>query len=338
MRYVQLFVCNYLKVFIVSTVLKFCACACILYLGPTFQLGTVAIFIKSVDGGPDWQILNKVICAWRDQEEKVREACGLDSVTARYDGCVVYTRQNTRRNLRNVDANEYKPATSAYDIILENEMSKNAAASFGNTTFEPTHIHIDDNHIKNMKVDFEWAEFIANKSAEYMYHQSDKSETRRLKNYDEIPWFNYFPMTDVKTEYYFRYSGSQTIPPCYGKYFKDTPTRKNRHQTLAWRVMKDPVLISSRQLKEMHRLLKYRIAPPSSPVAACTRDSAAKMVGQERVDVARPLQETRDTHYMVFCECTNWRSTFEEDKNWCLHNSLEDRLYKWPYNFDSSGF
>lgn len=62
--------------------------------------------------------------------------------------------------------------------------------------------------------DFDWDAFIA---AQYDRDAAAKSmhqERRTLFEYEHVPWFNYFAMLAVRTEYYYRYSGTQTIPPC----------------------------------------------------------------------------------------------------------------------------
>jgi Eukaryotic-type carbonic anhydrase len=291
------------------------------------KLASVTVFLDVRSNQADWPILNRIICAWREAEENNRAACGLASIREKYDGCTVYSRGRRLKKINEtIEETTYSPATSAYDIIYKNEMLRYMSVN-SNVSYEPTKIHIDQDDT-NMD-DFDWNEFLAEREKEGA-HQANTTLSRRLNNYDNIKWFNYFPLTDVKTEYYFRYSGSQTIPPCYGKYF---PGDRNRHQTAAWRVLKDPMLISQRQNDEMHRLLRMRIAPKSSPINACQADTAAKVEGN-RVNVARPLQQTRDTHYMVFCECDNWKSKFRQDQDWCARvRNKNDRLYKDPYNF-----
>jgi hypothetical protein len=104
--------------------------------------------------------------------------------------------------------------------------------------------------------------------------------------------------------------------------------------------MKDPILVSTRQIDEMHRLLKYRIAPSNDPLRRCQSDTAGKAyVGNsKRINVTRPLQSTNAVHYMVFCEC-RWVSRFVEDQAWCANNPDQlTRLYKHPYNFPTNGF
>ena len=101
--------------------------------------------------------------------------------------------------------------------------------------------------------------------------------------------------------------------------------------------MKDPIRIHSRQLDEMRRLMRERIAPVDDPVMACQPDTAAKIDG-EIVDTARPVQPLHEVHFMVFCECNDWPSKWPEDREWCAIEDINERFYDTPYNFPSSGF
>ena len=102
--------------------------------------------------------------------------------------------------------------------------------------------------------------------------------------------------------------------------------------------MKDPIRVPPRQIEEMHRLLRERIAPLNDPIRPCQLDTAAKRLpNSTRVSVARPIQSTRPVHFKVFCECDDWPSKFPEDRKWCEMNKL-DRLYQHPYNFETESF
>jgi hypothetical protein len=155
---------------------------------------------------------------------------------------------------------------------------------------------------------------------------------RKLLQYDEIEWFNYWPMLGVRTEYYFRYSGSQTIPPCYGNFQEDTRAGTNH-----WRVMKDPIRIHPRQLRELQRLIADRISPKDSLVSACQPDTAAKVQRDGNtvinVDTARPLMSWEKVHFKTFCECKDWGSKWPEDRKWCKITDINERFYEKPYNF-----
>jgi carbonic anhydrase len=284
------------------------------------EMATISIFLQAYDKQKDYPILNRVICAWREAEEKTRRQCGLPSVTTSYPGCFFYgnsTRYSGRREA------EDRRVVSAHDIIVQNHIQKTVTE-----TYNPVKISLSDHDFDDMS-DFDWDGFI-----EELYETDNKSEHgRHLLNYEHVPWFNYFPMTGVKTEYYYRYSGSQTIPPCYGSFFPGT----NRKQTNHWRVMKDPILVGKRQIAEMNRLLRERIAPPDDPIAACKRDTAA-IVRKGKVSTARPLQDTHKVHFKVFCECQDWKSKFVEDQQWCKIKNQLERYYGHPYNFESDGF
>lgn len=173
-----------------------------------------------------------------------------------------------------------------------------------------------------------------------MHHGGNYTEDlhrqfRELFQYEELEWFNYWPMLGVRTEYYFRYSGSQTIPPCYGNFIEESRVGTNH-----WRVMKDPIRIHTRQLTELRRLTADRIAPIDSAVNACQPDTAAKVTrdGNDKdkvVDVnnARPLMSWTKPHFKTFCECKDWESKFPEDRNWCAIEDINERFYNKPYNF-----
>jgi hypothetical protein len=296
------------------------------------QMGTVSFFLQSYDDTPDYDMLNRVICQWRRAEDQNRAACGLPSVETEYPGCHSYSRGNAAsttagRKLRTtVDANATladKPL-SAHDIIIHNYL---------NPTGERKTITMDEEDYKD-EDDFDWAAFIAD-----VYENERQVQNRRhLRDYDHVgPWHNYWPLIGVKTEYYYRYSGSQTIPPCYGRFVEGN----NRAQTNNWRVMKDPIRISKRQLAELHRLLRERIAPPTDPLVACQPDTAAKVDPTTNfVDVARPLQQVEKAHHMVYCECENWGSQWEEDKDYCriFRDDRNARYFQHPYNFYTEGF
>lgn len=104
--------------------------------------------------------------------------------------------------------------------------------------------------------------------------------------------------------------------------------------------MKDPIRIHTRQLKEMHRLLRERIAPIESPRNACELDTAARVEEDGTAWVARPIQELDETHDHWFCECEDWGSKVPEDKLWCRSGD-RDKDYRWyerPYGWGGESF
>ena len=300
-------------------------------------MGTVTIFLEAYDDTPDYDVLNKLICTWRAHEDMTRAECGIDSVLTEYPGCLSYSRQNdgggvatqgVSRNMiqRAADDGTPRRAVSAHDVILNNHL--NMASD---ETYEPASILLDTDRHDVDDTNIDWNAFIAE---QYMkdeeYHLG-----RELLNYDHVDWFNYFGMLGVRTEYYYRYSGTQTIPPCHGKFVPGG----NRENTNHWRVMKDPLRISKRQLNEMHRLLRERIAPIDAPVNACKSDTAAKVNSDTgEVNVARPLQSKNEIHYVTFCECDDWPSKWLEDQEWCSITEKKTRFYDRPYTFVANQF
>lgn len=292
-------------------------------------MGTVAIFLQAYDNAKDWDVLNRVICAWRDDEEKTRRECGMNSVSSAYSGCVQYTRghvnsTNVHRG-RKVQESGRNRAVSAHDLFFHNHRHMTA-----NQSYNPFKIQTDMPDDLN---DFEWEDFVAEQYEKEA--AEDKRHGRELLNYNNVgPWFNYFPMLEVRTEYYYRYSGTQTIPPCYGNFYPNSRRRGSNN----WRIMKDPIRVSNRQIAELNRLLKDRIAPSNDPIAACKPDTAAKVDPTTgKVITARPLQSFHEVHYEVFCEC-RWKSNWTEDQEWCKIKNTTERYYDHPYNFYTKGF
>jgi hypothetical protein len=279
-------------------------------------MAAVSIFLEEYDDVPDNDFLNKIICQWRRAEEETRKTCGLASVSTHYPGCYFNQREASKRRLKTETSALKSHPKSAGDLLLQNIVYPASAQRT---------ILIED--------DFDDVRTISNDR--YISDSSQGGDGRHLMDYDHVgPWFNYFPMLEVKTEYYYRYSGTQTVPPCYGRWFAGN----NRRQTNHWRVMKDPIRVSPRQIEEMHRLLRERIAPSDDPLRPCEPDTAAKQnPNSTRISVARPLQSTRGTHFKVFCQCDDWVSKFPEDQKWCEMSKL-DRLYRHPYNFETDGF
>jgi hypothetical protein len=143
------------------------------------------------------------------------------------------------------------------------------------------------------------------------------------ENYDDVFWWPYEWLLKVGTEYYFRYEGSMTVPPCY--------------TVNHWRVMKDPIRVAEHQIKELERLLAWRLNE------SCEASTAGKPRedNPDAVDVNRPLQELQRGHRMVFCECQDWPSKFPQERQWCKNWQTRDpelRLFDNPYNWPQNGF
>jgi hypothetical protein len=184
--------------------------------GVNNEMAAITVFLEAYENAPDYDVLNRIICQWRLNEEQTRDSCGLPSVLEEYPGCYIYTRglfednpvspQTTTGN-RNLRATQDRPKprprpVSAHDIIMHNHHGLN------NESHVTKRIDMDPEDFKS-EDDFDWEAFIASQ-----YEQEEAradGRHRELLNYDHVgPWFNYFPLIGCKTEYYYRYSGTQT--------------------------------------------------------------------------------------------------------------------------------
>ena len=333
------------------------------------ELGQVSVFLQAHDNVPPYRYLDILICQWRITENNVRKACGLSPITTPYPSCFPNTRRAGRaRNLRQ-HANDYsyenteesQLANDGYDEIIQKDSSDEPP--YYKTIYDIlTHPSRSDGHPNVTRPKFymdstnrdpvddiddwdAWIEEQSNrmKAEEAAYYQAQANanseeelehEYRKLIGEAGIQWFNFFLMLGVRTEYYFRYQGTQTIPPCYGPL-----TRASRHGSNNIRVMKDPIRIHPRQLDEIKRLLRDRIAPLGDPVASCQPDTAAGVSADGEVWAARPLQYETPFHFEVYCECDNWPSKWPDDREWCAkYTNLTERLYDFPYNYYTDGF
>jgi hypothetical protein len=153
--------------------------------------------------------------------------------------------------------------------------------------------------------------------------QRRELQTPIKENYDDVHWWPYEWLLKVGTEYYYRYEGSMTVPPCYSV----------NH----WRVMKDPIRVAKHQITELERLLAWRINGKCEPSTA----GKERRDNPDAVDVNRPLQELQKGHRMVFCECQDWPSKFPQEREWCAKWQQRDpelRLFENPYNWQQNGF
>jgi hypothetical protein len=320
-------------------------------------MATVAFFLESYEDSMDYDVLNKLICQWRKVEDETRAACGLPSVYDEYAGCFLYRRgyDNTTtpadadgggtvssRNLRATttasSAGSSETVSTSTIPLRPKALSPHDALSKKYHSGSQAHRIRVEEHERSDEQDFDWDAFIQS-----VYDKEEQQKHgRHLIDYDHVDWFNYFPLLGCKTEYYFRYSGTQTVPPCYARYDSGNNGLGNRGNTNHWRVMKDPIRVSERQVLELHRLIRERIAPPDDPLRACRPDTAAAPdpygSGDDRkISVARPLQQTQEAHFEVFCECKDWGSKWNEDKEWCKMSENE-RLFDRPYNYMTAGF
>lgn len=165
-------------------------------------------------------------------------------------------------------------------------------------------------------------------SATYFQRIYSEFKQRNLNNvihdedYDDIPWFPYEWLVKVGTEYYYRYEGTQLVPPCW--------------EVVHWRVMKDPIRVHKRQIAELNRLLAWRLNPDT-----CESDTAGVVSPDgNTVDLSREVMYDHSLHRKVFCECPAWPSQFPGDQEWCRNwrdDTNYDRFYTRPYSFDSGG-
>jgi len=150
-------------------------------------------------------------------------------------------------------------------------------------------------------------------------------ERRRLVNYEDVSYWPYEWLMKVDTEYYFRYEGTQDVPPC-----KDQ---------VHLRIMKDPIQVAQRQIDELERLMFERISPDDADFKRCEPDHAGapRADTTDKFDFVRPIQQNHKLHRKVLCECKDWKSKFDADREWCKR-SIIDRFYDRPYNFDTEEF
>ena len=115
------------------------------------------------------------------------------------------------------------------------------------------------------------------------------------------PFNPYDWLKKVETEYYFRYEGSQTVPPCFS-------------ESVHWRVMKNSIRVAPTQIRQLEELIASRVDPTT-----CSPDTAGKprTVSSKLVDVNRPIQSVSKPHKVVFCECVDWESSITADRRWC---------------------
>jgi len=157
------------------------------------------------------------------------------------------------------------------------------------------------------------------------YKHRSMQEVIHEIDYEDVEYWPYEWMLKVGTEYYYRYEGTQMVPPCW--------------EVVHWRVMKDPIKVHKRQIRELNRLLAWRRSP--SGANRCQPDTAGVLSRNgKRVALNREIQYYHTQHRKVFCECKDWPSKFEGDQEWCKNwkeDTAGDRFYKTPYSFDTQG-
>jgi len=187
----------------------------------------------------------------------------------------------------------------------------------GDINMDPSNFEVNENVEEEYLASLEEYERMSKEGSRHLSVQGD--------NYASVPYSPYQWMREVKTEYYFRYDGAQMVPPCF--------------ETVHYRVMKDPIRIHPIQLAELERLLAWRISPKGSGIKECQNDTAGRPrpgSNGTAVDLNRPLQQYTNIHRKVFCECGDWISKFQDDKDWCLFEKNK-RWFEHPYNYESGG-
>lgn len=148
-------------------------------------MASVTVFLEAYDDAEDFDVLNRLICAWREEEDLVREQCNLPSIDSEYPGCLKYERNNRRRT-------QFKEnrSTSVHDILLANHQGL-----FRNSSFVPHIVDLEAEVMNSTRESIAWEKFT-------------QENHRSLHSYNHVDnWFNYFAMLAVRTEYYYRYSG-----------------------------------------------------------------------------------------------------------------------------------
>jgi hypothetical protein len=297
-------------------------------------MGTISVFMDAHEDAEPYQDLERLICQWRYKEERTRAACGEPPITTDYPGCFPIVReQNSKRFRRTAttttttateETTKKRKFTTAQDVIFHNERQR--FANNNETLVIPIQMGEEN---WSPPQDKDWDAWILEQSL-----KKPTPQHRQLINYEHLEWFNYFLMIGARTEYYFRYEGTQTIPPCYGPYTSDSRTNTNH-----WRVLKDPIRVHPRQIKEMERLIGNRMAESTEDSEfACKPDTAAKVEANNKVSTNRPVQEFNRRHFKTFCECKDWESKWPDDQAWCEIPTFQERFYEKPYNYMTDGF
>ena len=164
------------------------------------EMASVTVFLEAYENTPDYDVLNRVICLWREAEEGTRDQCGLPSVNTEYPGCFFNRRGHDDENgwtslnedgdagglrgLRhNLNEKPSKPVT-AHDIIVSSKGT----------------IVMEDDYDVNPSEGFDWESLI---TSQYINPAHDQAPgQRRLIDFDHLgPWFNYFPLLGVSTRF-----------------------------------------------------------------------------------------------------------------------------------------
>lgn len=270
-------------------------------------MAVIGVFLDARENVERYPYLDKLICQWREYEENVRKECGLGSVRSHYPGCVPHNRigetspfRQGQRQLNETKASSPKPRLRRTPVDFDASPEE-----------QEIPLEIDSRNYREAEwTEEQWAEFQEEYSRLHPLNSTNafNQGRRHLINYDHVPHDNYQFLTDCRTEYYFRYEGTSTYPPCF---------TERGGRTAVWRFMKDPIKVHPKQIEELHRLLLERIAPKGSYDGSsreCQPDTAAKEMDDGSAWAARNLQELdasgpgSDGHDNYFCECDDWGS------------------------------
>ena len=124
------------------------------------------------------------------------------------------------------------------------------------------------------------------------------------RNFHAYDWIK-----KVGTQYYFRYEGSQGVPPCL--------------EVVHWRVMKDSIRVPYKQIHQLESMIANRIDP-----VTCIPDTAGRprVNNSTMVDVTRPVQTSTSAHKIVYCECLDWESKRPNDQAYCNLTMTERKV------------
>jgi len=266
------------------------------------EMATVSVFLEAFDDHPPYPFLDKVICEWRRVEDEVRDQCGLPSIDVSYPGCFNYGGDESPTDppvVPTTEAPTFSPSSATSAPALSPMTDTPAAPPISGQRRRLGESPLEMRAGKKGRVildpqNFREPEMTEEEWGDWAYAQSalegDEEYQRQLANGTHTPFFhNYQFMIDVRTEYYFRYQGTSTIPPCYAEW------DGTRGRTNHWRVLKDPIRVHERQIAEMERLLRERVAPETCQEG----DTAAKVDSDGKVSVARPLMQQTEVHYQV---------------------------------------
>lgn len=150
--------------------------------------------------------------------------------------------------------------------------------------------------------------------------EEDEFMGTRLLNTPPNPFRRKFHAYDwirkAGTQYYFRYEGSQGVPPCL--------------EVVHWRVIKDSIKVPPSQIRRLEELIANRINPET-----CRLETAGvpRANNPALVNVTRPMQTTTNAHKVVYCECLDWESDRPNDQAYCkLPMPQRGALRYWKLN------